>query len=84
MTLEERNSALTELLNYEWDIVGYQIMHTYCKNKASMFMALSSRKHKLETEKQAKLQTKVLETAKKQNLSALKYGDHALTRRKLC
>ena len=84
MTPVELQATLEDLLNYDWDGVGYQIMDIYRKNKRAQVTALSLQKNKLECEKQAKLQTKVLETAKKQNLTALKYEDDAMTRRKLC
>ena len=58
-------------------------MQAYGRNKKQLLIALTAHKNKLEHEKQSKLQTKLLDLAKKQNLSQLVYDDNALQRRKL-
>ena len=47
-----------------------------------MLVALTAHKNKLEKEKLSRVQTRLLDLAKKQNLSILQYDDNALTRHK--
>ena len=78
MTKDEIDEAIHEVMKYEdWDNNAYFIMQLYRKDKKQLLIALSAHKIKLEKEKQSRVQTKLLDFAKKQNLSTLQYDDNA-------
>ena len=80
MTPDEVDAALHELMRYDyWDNNAYLIMQLYIKDKNQMFIALTAHKNKLEKEKLSRVQTRLLDLAKKQNLTILQYDDNALT-----
>ena len=57
-------------------------MQLYRKDKKQMLVALTAHKNKLEKEKLSRVQTRLLDMAKRQNLTILQYDDNALTHRK--
>ena len=70
MTPDEVDAALRELMRYEdWDNNAYLIMQLYRKDKSQMLTALTAHKNKLEKEKLSRVQTRLLDLAKKQNLN---------------
>ena len=76
-------TGIHELMKYEdWDNNAYPIMQVYRKDKKQMLVALTAHKIKLEKEKFSRVQTRLLDLAKKQNLSILQYDDNALTHHK--
>ena len=78
MTKDEIEEALEEVMDFEdWDNNAYFIMQLYRKDKRKLLIALSAHRIKLEKEKQSRVQTKLLDFAKKQNLSTLQYDDNA-------
>ena len=83
MTPDEVDAAIHEMMKYEdWDNNAYLIMQLYRNDKKQMLVSLTAHKIKLEKEKMSRVKTRLLDLAKKQNLSILQYDDNALTHRK--
>ena len=82
-SVQQYKKALQELMLYDWDMRGFNIINMYRGDEEGMFKALSAHKFNLEQDKVSKLQYQVLDAAKKQNLHYLRHEDDHVERRRL-